>query len=391
MSNTNDELKQELIKDGAIKDESADDSDRVRNFTFATKIDDTFSKSKLKQKLEANPNILKWAFCVHDKDEHLDGTKVDPHVHVYCQSKNTSTYKAYGNYFDLPAHMICKLKDPTFLRACQYLIHLNNPEKHQYDFEEVVANFNYQKEIMKHQTKAIKDKQKNEILDLIINGNLRRCDLPLLIEKKAWDKLILVKLRKDIDNAFKVRNELLNKDYNRNMEVIFIEGEAGTGKTTLAKMIAKKRKLSTFISGSSNDILDGYQDEECIILDDLRKESFSSFADILKLLDPYTSSKFKSRYYNKLVMADLIIITSTLDMHATFSQNSYEDFKQIERRIKMKLVLTDNKIDIYEYDSDFDEYLITSTIRNPINEYINKINPATAVPRITAKWLEQNL
>ena len=47
-------------------------------------------------------------------------------------------------------------------------------------------------------------------------------------------------------------------------------GDAGTGKTTYAKDLAVKKGYSIFVSSGSNDVLDGYGGEDCIILDDLR-------------------------------------------------------------------------------------------------------------------------
>ena len=54
------------------------------------------------------------------------------------------------------------------------------------------------------------------------------------------------------------------------MNCIFITGASGTGKSTYAKQIASENKLSVYISSGSNDVLDDYQGQDCIILDDLR-------------------------------------------------------------------------------------------------------------------------
>ncbi|MCI8381453.1 MAG: AAA family ATPase [Lachnospiraceae bacterium] len=53
--------------------------------------------------------------------------------------------------------------------------------------------------------------------------------------------------------------EFLSYDGSRQLEVIYICGGSGTGKTTLAKHIAEKYGYSFFISGSDNDLLDGIQ------------------------------------------------------------------------------------------------------------------------------------
>ncbi|MFT2804469.1 tRNA methyl transferase PRC-barrel domain-containing protein, partial [Candidatus Phytoplasma asteris] len=78
------------------------------------------------------------------------------------------------------------------------------------------------------------------------------------------------------------------KGIERNMECVFITGMSGSGKTTLAKKIAKDKNYQTYISSGSNDVLDDYQGQECIILDDLRSNCLG-LTDLLKMLDNNTS------------------------------------------------------------------------------------------------------
>ncbi|MGM8317295.1 AAA family ATPase, partial [Clostridium perfringens] len=83
------------------------------------------------------------------------------------------------------------------------------------------------------------------------------------------------------------------------MECYFVTGKSGTGKTTYAKQLAKEKGYSVYISSGSNDVLDSYQGQDCIILDDLRP-SCMGLSDLLKMLDNNTSSTVKSRYKNKV-------------------------------------------------------------------------------------------
>ena len=94
------------------------------------------------------------------------------------------------------------------------------------------------------------------------------------------------------------------------MNCIFITGASGTGKSTYAKQIASENNLSVYISSGSNDVLDDYQGQDCIILDDLRP-SCMGLSDLLKMLDNNTASTVKSRYKNKVLECKMIIITTT--------------------------------------------------------------------------------
>ena len=81
----------------------------------------------------------------------------------------------------------------------------------------------------------------------------------------------MIPSKRSINNAFEYKKNM-DTSIERHMDVIYIYGTSGTGKTTFAKHIAQQRNLTTFISGSGNDFLDGYTQEECIILDDFRGE-----------------------------------------------------------------------------------------------------------------------
>lgn len=135
-----------------------------------------------------------------------------------------------------------------------------------------------------------------------------------------------------------LRQDLISHD--RNLEVVYITGASGTGKTTAAKWLAEKLHYDYFVSGSGEDILDGYDKEECIILDDYRA-SVMSFSELLKFLDNHTNSSVKSRFKNKdISMCKLIIITSIyppeeLYVNIAKSENQ-EPLEQLLRRLKHK-------------------------------------------------------
>lgn len=133
------------------------------------------------------------------------------------------------------------------------------------------------------------------------------------------------------------------------MQVIYITGESGTGKTTLAKYLALCTGYDYFVSGSGADLLDGYDKEECIILDDLRGDAFKQ-NELFKLTDNNTNSSIKSRYQNKDISnCKLMIITSIKQPSKLYDwSNQDEPSKQFARRLENRFILVTNQGTIYE-------------------------------------------
>ena len=152
----------------------------------------------------------------------------------------------------------------------------------------------------------------------------------------------------------------------RNLEVVYVCGKSGSGKTTFGKWIASKLNYDPFVSGSGEDFLDGYDKEECIILDDFRSGSMK-FSELLKMLDNNTNSAVRSRYYNKDISnCKLIVMTSILkpnELYSFFNDDNgnpnTEPIEQFYRRIKHHFYwISDTKI--YEFkttDGSHTEYL----------------------------------
>ena len=254
---------------------------KISNFMITDKINDDYDFKGLEKTFRDLNFIKNWAYIVHNKDHNDKGELKDKHIHIYCQVNNTQSVITIAKAFNMPPNAIEGIRDKSFFRACQYLIHLNDPNKYQYSLSEVKASFNFEDKVLKIMSEGAKKRIKANLIKDISEGYVKRYDLANYFQRNKIDPLYLTMWKPYIDNAYKVRNEYYNRSFDRDMEVIFITGKAGSGKTTFAKLLAKKKGYEIFVSGSSNDILDGYEDEECIILDDLRKESFSSFADML--------------------------------------------------------------------------------------------------------------
>ena len=154
----------------------------------------------------------------------------------------------------------------------------------------------------------------------------------------------------------------------RKMECVFITGDSGTGKTTYAKKIAEEKDYSVFISSGSNDPLDDYKGQDCIILDDLRP-SCMGLSDLLKMLDNHTASTVKSRYKNKVLECKMIIITTTLGID-TFFSNVFSEEKetvvQLKRRCNVMLKFDMKYFYSYLWQNDIRDYVFVAKLPNPV-------------------------
>lgn len=277
----------------------------------------------------------------HDKDKikQDDGTTIPkrPHHHFALRFENPCNIGTVANIFDLQPcdyHLIQKAKN--FKASCRYMLHLDQKDKHLYDIKEL---------------QVIKGEKDDYYNIAIGKAQFVTTDADLFPDFGNFDKIPFKQQYLDIFSNIdepKRRNLVIKelettwKNYlqkrkyemeSKNVKVIFVEGKAGSGKSTFAKSLAVNNKKTFCVSSSSNDIMQDYTCEDYLILDDLRDTSFS-FEDLLKLLDNYIISTVKSRYNNKLFLGEYIVITSAKPLSEWYKDSS-EDRQQLFRRISM--------------------------------------------------------
>ena len=155
------------------------------------------------------------------------------------------------------------------------------------------------------------------------------------------------------------------------MDVIFITGASGVGKTTYAKEMAVQQNLSCFIAGSSRDPFDSYKGQECVILDDLRPAEHH-ISDLLKMLDNHTASSVGSRYYDKVIKdVKLMIITSVQDIKSFYKDALFSEpdlAVQLCRRVYATMEMTKDLIIISEYVPEIRGYREVGRMPNVVKE-----------------------
>jgi guanylate kinase len=138
----------------------------------------------------------------------------------------------------------------------------------------------------------------------------------------------------------------------RSVEVIFITGGTQSGKTTFAKWLCRSMNYSYAISSGFNDPLQDYEGQDCLILDDIRDNTFR-YDELLKITDNHTNSSVRSRYSNKLFVGRMIIITSTKDLqnwYVEYRNNNKDDINQLITRINAYIHMNEKFIFNYEND-----------------------------------------
>lgn len=323
--------------------------------------------------LDNEINIKTWAYILHDKDTKEDGTPKEPHIHIVLEFHESVKYSTAGGYVGVPAQYVQHIKQrikagkrwyADIGGALSYLTHRNAPDQYQYSDDDVIAKPGYDWIAVrnKSESKQAENKSLQNLLTGIESGSVRRYNLHQHISMHMY-----INYKSEIEKAFEYREGSLKNNPNRKIEVIYITGEAGAGKTTIAKQYCDKREWSYCISGSSRDPLQDYEGQDALILDDLRPEVFP-LADLLKLLDNHSASSASARYRDKWLEVKAIIITTVLPIEDFFQgiQNRAEPLHQLKRRCKTMIRLTSSMMEIYTYRTRVQEYQLISSAPNPV-------------------------
>lgn len=209
--------------------------------------------------------IKRYALICHDKDYNEKGILESPHYHIYLDfGRATVPFDMVAKWFGIEPQYVNKVKKTGSL--LEYLTHANDSAqfKHQYSPKEVTANFDFVQEAEIEKTFGDFNKYSYARQIKFVH------DLPPEKSLKYYNEL---KKRWELEQAY--RSLLPDRD----IQVVFIYGKGGTGKTYHAKKMLDDMDYDYCISSSSNDLFQDYKGQWGIILDDIRDRSMS-FEDI---------------------------------------------------------------------------------------------------------------
>ncbi|MCO5477142.1 Rep family protein [Enterococcus gallinarum] len=336
---------------------------KFRNFMYENQIKYMEKRNipieieKLSKYVKEKLNPVEYAIILHDKDKSsvTENRLVAPHYHIALKFENPRKVNNVAKVFnDSPQNFEIWLNRPNNMYS--YLIHKTNQAKgkFQYDIDDVVANFDFKERINKI-TKSIKRNRKEEIQHLIDSFGNGKVTLNQLMNElspteyaRNEHQITIVKKLLATQRFEEFKSRMENEQ--KKIEVFYLFGDTGTGKTRFAK---SRYKENRYITGSNRDLFANYDGESILILDELRPNSIS-YNELLKLTDPFNFENVAgSRYYDKKIVAEKIIITSP------FSPNDF--YRALKSDKSHPTVFNDvdkkeqffRRINVYKFNYDY--------------------------------------
>lgn len=141
-----------------------------------------------------------YAYIRHDEDINDEGRKKKCHFHVILKLDNACTINALSKKLGIPINFIQHIRNERAM--IRYLIHFDDEDKYQYNFEEIKCSRNYQRFIKK----CFEDKETEE--QIISNINIFINNLNGLSYSQALFTLIAFVNDNAYDTIYKrYRNE----------------------------------------------------------------------------------------------------------------------------------------------------------------------------------------
>ena len=355
-------------------------------------------KDKLVAVIENELRPQRYAIILHNKDINKDGTPEAPGYHVMLCFSNARSISATAKHLgDRPQYITKWNGDAN--NGFSYLIHRTSDArkkgKHQYDPSEVTANFDFaglinqiedKVTLKQYQAQAGVKFSVDELLNALYSGIMTKEEAEKHMTGAQYGRY-----RRQVEEVWAKRLRNLAAEWREEMNeqgkqvtVIWLYGEAGTGKTRLAREIATKRNQPYYISGSSRDVFQAYSGEHTIILDELRPKVME-YQDILRIMDPFGLTDgvmAPSRYVDKPLAVDLIIITTPyspwLFYRVLFPERSGQTdrFDQLERRITATIYMQQSSIDLVSFDAITESYIPDAAVSRP-NPYSQQSRPTS--------------
>ena len=129
---------------------------------------------------------------LHDKDVDPTGESKKPHYHVIFNYDGPTTYEHVKELCD-SLNMTIPIKLESLRGMYRYHLHLDNPEKYQYDDRDRILLGGFDSNSVNALTKTEVDKYKNEILSFIEDNDIMEyCDLLIVLLSNGMNEMLNV-------------------------------------------------------------------------------------------------------------------------------------------------------------------------------------------------------
>ena len=331
----------------------------------------TYTEEYIKKFLKRY-KCIEFCYILHENDVNEFGEIEQPHYHICMRYVTDSSFSFKVLKKDFPFGMIQVGRYWNCM--VQYLIHKNDKKKTPHEVSEIVTNIDpatlkFYLESEYEDPKKKEDNALTELLQMILDGLSRKQYLLMLDNEREKYLPLHKKYASKINEFFKIQKTLFaEKAKTRDIQTIFIEGSAGSGKSAFAASLAESQGLTYYVSGSSNDVMEGYENEDVLIIDDGRSSIFK-YSDFLKIIDPHVSTAIQSRYSNKTFVGKMIIITSYVPLYEWYRKctdndemdkdyNGSSARQQLDRRINTVIKVDKAQIKVFAHDKDGNDTLI---------------------------------
>lgn len=321
--------------------------------------------------LEKRKSVKEYAIILHDKDINENGELKKPHYHTFMNFGNTNwTFEDVAKWFPISVEMVGRIKTNKAL-TLRYYLNENEPEKHLYSIDDMVANFDVQGYLDKQKQKA----SLNKLLQQCADGTITQLNYTEYISGPVY-----AANERKIQSAWKYASDKRSIAAQGTCQrtIFWLWGDTMVGKGELCKMFARNKGQPIYFTSTGKDPFGEYHGEPVAVLDDLRPGEPFSFAELLKITDPNNLCSVHSRYHNKELVSTLIFITSPLSP-VEFVRQYYlvdEDGSQLYRRLSEVWHVTTSTITISKYDIAQHTFIAAPPSPNPVPAYLATLTPA---------------